>query len=115
MTRMDALQIIKEELYKDTVPRVEVQNALDYLKNIHAIVTSEALVNVRKNTLKEFVEWLKAKYEGKVDKQAETYQYFCKNGFSTQSCEYHRGKLTEIEDLADELDGDLEKFLEERK
>ena len=65
--------------------------------------------------LKEFVGRLKAKYKEKLDKQAETYQYFYEDGFSIQDCEYHRGKLNEIDDLAYELDQDLEKFLKEIK
>lgn len=93
MTRMGALQIIKKELYKDTLPTEEVQAALDcleeYITTPRVKATREALVNIRKNLLTEFVEWLKQRYKG-------------------------QGLVMVIEDIGSMIAEDLENFLKER-
>lgn len=118
MKSMDALLIIKKELYKDTLPTVEAQNALDcleeYITAPRVKVTSEALANIRKNTLNEFVEWYKERLEHIQEHEKELLDDDVKHEYS-YLVEYRKGTTDMIDRLIYWLDNNLNRFLEERK
>ena len=105
MTKMEALDIVKRELYKDNLPNVEVQKALDYLKIFSISVTSEELANIRKNILKEFVDWYKNVLEQDFDDKAKIMN---KQEDDIENWWFLNGQCTAIDRLITLLDRDLE-------
>lgn len=74
----------------------------------------EAIIKHEQDTLKEFVEWLKARFVERTEKQGKTYDEFYEDGFSEQDCEFQRGKYTGFSYAIDWLDQDLEQFIKEK-